>query len=656
MLTSVDDVARMIQGDERFSLWTLQDRKDHYLRLTRSPASVTLLWPELWRDDSLPKSVVTEARLGTNALVLLGSDEDFIAGDVSSLTDIPNLMVATIPISPVRLVTLLRAREQSMMARWAKSSLELELQRARRENELLGSTGRALSQHRDTNSLLALILQRAREVTNADAGTVYIVEPEQQDANPIIRFANSQNDSIELQANGHTMEVSASSIVGACVLNGETIAIKDLYLLDPPRTGNNPWGFVHDRSFDEKHGYQTRSMLAVPMVSARDQVIGVIQLINRRRVGFGSLTKPSDFERGVAPFDDASADHATTLASQAGIALENALLYAEVQQLFDGFVRASVTAIESRDPSTSGHSERVAKLTVGLADAADRTSIGAYAGLHLKVDDMKQIEYAALLHDFGKVGVREHVLVKANKLYEHQRQLVVKRFQFIRRTMEAERLQKKVSYLLEESRDGTMEKLRDFDGDTNARLAELDEFLQFVLFANEPSVLEDGNFDRIADIAARTYLDQSGVPRPYLTPAEVEALQVMRGSLTAMERAEIESHVVHTYNFLKQIPWGRAYRDVPIIAGAHHEKLNGDGYPHGLRGDEIPVPSRMMTISDIYDALTASDRPYKRAIPAEQALDILAYEVKAGRLDADLFQLFTDAKVYKVVEKTANER
>ena len=652
MLTTIDGVAKAIEQDKSFSRWSLVRRQPHCLWLEQAPAVVLLVWPELWQDRETFLTYFSKTRSGTHSFVLLGSDEDFVTGRVEALTELSDMMVAAFPISQARLVALLRTRCQTMKVRWAKASLALDLQRARHENDLLVSIARALSQHRDIDSLLSLILQRAREVTGADAGSVYIVETDGSHSTPgTIRFAEGQNDSVEVGVKGHTMHVSDSSIVGACVLNSEIISIGDLYQLDPPRTGNNMWGFVHDRSFDEKHGYQTRSMLAVPMVSARDQVIGVIQLINKRRSGFSKLCKASDFEREVIPFDDSSVDYASTLASQAGIALENALLQDEVQRLFDGFVRASVTAIESRDPSTSGHSERVAILTVGLAQAANRVTTGVHASLSFKSEEMKQIEYAALLHDFGKVGVREHVLVKANKLYEHQRQLVMKRFQYIRRTMEAERLRAKVAYLLEESREKAAEKIGELDATTNLRLAELDEFLQFVLLANEPSVVEKGSFERIADIAARTYLDQNGEKKPYLTEAEVEALQVMRGSLTALERAEIESHVVHTYNFLKQIPWGRTYCDVPRIAGAHHEKLNGEGYPLGLRGEEIPLPSRMMTISDIYDALTASDRPYKRSIPSQQALDILAYEVKAQRLDASLFQLFVDAKVYELVGK-----
>ncbi len=292
-----------------------------------------------------------------------------------------------------------------------------------------------------------------------------------------------------------------------------------------------------------------------------------------------------------------------------------------------------MTAIESRDPTTSGHSQRVATLTCGLAQIVDRAEDGPYAGLHFTPDDVKQIEYAGLLHDFGKVGVREKVLVKAKKLYEPDREILLGRFDYIRKWLEAEALK----------RSGSI------DEDTRRKLVEMDEQLEFILKANEPTVMAQGGFERIDEIARLVYADARGEQRPYLTPAEVSALKLPRGSLTKDERIEIESHVVHTYNFLETIPWGRRLRKIPQIAGSHHEKLDGTGYPRGLRGEEIRVETRMMTIADIFDALTASDRPYKKAVPVPKALDIIGFEVKEGKCDPDLFRIFVDSKVWTKV-------
>lgn len=648
------DVARLVRTDARFSAWELIDRGIDYLEIVRDGAYVALAWPARWAGAGKLDVHLLRARSGNHHLVLMGSDDALGQLDAEQL-DAPGVSLVSMPLSVIRLWAVLRSAWEGCRLRRTAARLELELDRARYENDMLISIGRALSQERSLRSLLSLILTRAREVTGADAGSIYVVDGDDDgDADRRVRFVVSQNDSIVVDTKEFSMPVSAQSIVGACVLSADVINIPDLYQLDSPGTGNNPWGFQHDRSFDQKYGYQTRSMLTVPMISARARVIGVIQLINKRARGQLVLNTPTCFESGVVPFDAVSESYCTTLGSQAGIALDNALLNDEVRTLFEGFVRASVTAIESRDPTTSGHSERVADLTVGLAEATDRVDNGAYAGLRFSADDLKQIEYAALLHDFGKVGVREHVLVKAKKLYSHQRDLILSRFSYIRQTLENEQLNSKVGYLLKQSREQTAAQLAarlgELEQRTAGRIAEIDEFIRFILQANEPSVLEQGGFERIADIAARTYTDREGDIRPYLTEEEASALQILRGSLTGEERAEIESHVVHTYKFLQQIPWGRIFRQIPEIAGAHHEKLDGSGYPHGLTGPQIPAPAKMMTISDIYDALTASDRPYKKAMPRDRALDILSTEVQKGRLDSELFQLFLEAQVYRRVE------
>jgi HD-GYP domain-containing protein (c-di-GMP phosphodiesterase class II) len=674
-LSSPQDLRGLLESGEHLPGTRIVADAEGYLEIEHEGAILALLWPGVWQIPGRLAPHLMRARSGNYGLLLFGTDEELARGTPGGTPgasadgspgvapgvaidalDAPHIVPVAVPAHAARLVLVLRNALAFGGLRRDTAALELDLDRARHENDMLISIGRALSQQRDLRSLLEIILRRAREVSGADAGSIYVVEGDDDDvARRKLHFKVAHNDSIEaieVETTGFTMQVSDTSIAGLCVLTGDEINIPDLYALDRPGMGNNPWGFVHDRSFDERHGYQTRSMLTVPMISARQQVIGVIQLINKRARGFANLCAPLAFQTGVVPFDEVSINYAKTLASQAGIALENAMLYAEVTTLFEGFVRASVTAIEARDKTTSGHSERVARLTVGLAKVADRADQGPYAELKLTADELTQIEYAALLHDFGKVGVREHVLVKADKLYPDQRELLVQRFQFIRKTIENEILQSKVDYLLRASRERLIEdldaRMASLDGRVAQRLAEVDDFLRFILEANRPTVLEGGSFDRLAAIAACRYLDGEGLEQPYLTPVEVEALQVLRGSLTREERHEIESHVVHTQQFLQQIPWGRTFRKIPEIAGTHHEKLDGSGYPHGLSGAAIAPPARMMTIADIYDALTASDRPYKKAVPVDKALDILAMEVKQGKLDADLFTLFVDARVYEL--------
>jgi len=259
-------------------------------------------------------------------------------------------------------------------------------------------------------------------------------------------------------------------------------------------------------------------------------------------------------------------------------------------------------------------------------------------------EDLRELEYASLLHDFGKIGVREKVLVKAKKLYDEALSAIRNRFDYVAKCCEADVLARKVAAL---ERHAPLEELARLDKELVDRKGDLERSFATILSANEPSVLAQGDFERIAEIAKETFVDLRGDVQRLLTDEEVEALSVRRGSLTTQEFDEIRGHVSHTFRFLSQIPWGKALRRVPIIAGAHHERLNGTGYPNRLRAEEIPVQSKMMSISDIYDALTASDRPYKKAVPLERALDILDFSVKDQHLDADLVRIFREARIWE---------
>jgi len=343
------------------------------------------------------------------------------------------------------------------------------------------------------------------------------------------------------------------------------------------------------------------------------------------------------------PFDERSEGLLSTLGSQAGIALENAILNAEIENMLEGFVRASVEAIEQRDPTTSGHSRRVAELTVGLAKAVERVDTGPYREASWSVDDLKELEYASLLHDFGKIGVREQVLVKAKKLYASELENIRGRFEFAIRSLELDVVSRKLRIM---ERGGSSKELGELDVELERRRTELDAAFAAIQAANEPTILKGGDFKRVEAVARETFTDLSGSVLPLLRPDEVGSLSVPRGSLTSSEIDEIRSHVVHTFEFLSQIPWGKKFRRIAVIAGAHHERLNGTGYPHRLRAEEIPLQSKMMSVSDIFDALTAADRPYKKAVPLEKALDILGFEVKDQHLDADLVRIFIESKIW----------
>jgi HD-GYP domain-containing protein (c-di-GMP phosphodiesterase class II) len=534
---------------------------------------------------------------------------------------------------------------------------------------------RAISQERDLDRLLGLILEKSRFITGSDAGSLYVIEQRPGSHEKHLRFKLSQNESVSFESKEFTIPMSTRSIAGAAAVMRRPINIPDVYDLIMPDTAGSrdtirqdspflerdtvaPLGssilppsgetpiFTFDPSFDIKVGYRTKSMIAMPMISAEDEVIGVIQLINRKRDPRARLTAQKVDEE-VLPYDQRSEDLLSTLASQAGIALENALLYDEIRRIFDGFVRASVQAIEQRDPTTSGHSLRVSVLSVALAEAVDRTDTGPYRDQQFNRRDLKELEYASLLHDFGKIGVREEVLVKAKKLYPHQLREVRQRFDYAALQLEALYLGKKVEAI----RGGaTKLELDGIDTTMAEKKAELEGAWKLIEAANEPTVLREGDFTKIAELGKRTYVDACGHAQPLLAPEEVISLQVTKGSLHDREIDEIRSHVVHTRNFLSKIPWGKNFDRIPEIAGNHHERLNGKGYPEGRQADAIPTASKIMTIADIYDALTARDRPYKKAMPVQRALDILGFEVKDGHIDPELVRIFTSAEVFKKVE------
>jgi response regulator RpfG family c-di-GMP phosphodiesterase len=260
---------------------------------------------------------------------------------------------------------------------------------------------------------------------------------------------------------------------------------------------------------------------------------------------------------------------------------------------------------------------------------------------------MKELRYASLLHDFGKVGVREEVLVKAKKLYPSQLELIEQRFHFVKRTLQTEVLNSQLQYALEKGREEFLKKQPEFDSKLAEQLKALDDHFATVLKSDEPTVLPEGNFEKLLEIAARNYMDFDGGSKPLLSGDEVRLLSIRKGSLDDRERVQIESHVVHTFNFLQQIPWTKEIKSIPAIARGHHEKLNGRGYPFKLSAAEIPIQTRMMTISDIFDALCAVDRPYKRAVALERAIEILGFAVKDGEIDPMLFELFKESKVWE---------
>ncbi len=551
-------------------------------------------------------------------------------------------------------LALMNAR-QFLLTKTELNRLKQTLQLQNQELRELYDIGIALSAERDYDTLLQMILLRSRQITHADAGSLYLVEPrpdiaeDESDffANKQLRFKLAHNDSVKISFQETVMPIEKKSVAGFVALSGQYLNIPDVYDLSQHSK------FKHNRSFDEAIGYRTKSMLVIPMKNHKDEIIGVLQLINRKQNRDARLTSPEIVEQEVIPFDDKCVDLASSLASQAAVSIENNRLYEEIKRLFEGFIRASVHAIEQRDPTTSGHSERVAVLTTALAEKVDRIDHGPFKDVTFTRNQIQQIKYASLLHDFGKIGVREHVLVKAKKLFPHELEAVKNRFRIVKQATQLNYSYEKINSLLQLKREVALAQLLAWDEAAKQKLRELDNYLNLIYELNEPSVMRKTGFEILSQIGQIMFEDD-GINETLLSPREIEALSIPRGSLSEEERKEIESHVNHTFNFLSKIPWTSELKRVPQIAHAHHEKLDGSGYPQKLSGDKIPLESRMMAIADIFDALTAWDRPYKKAVPVEKALEILQWEVNDGKLDGDLLQIFLDARLFELVKKAAD--
>jgi HD-GYP domain-containing protein (c-di-GMP phosphodiesterase class II) len=527
---------------------------------------------------------------------------------------------------------------------FANLDAEADLERLERDLGELNAIGIRLSEEANPRFLLETILSKARDITASDAGSLYIVDDGADGAH--LRFALAQNDSVSIPYRTATLPLTDTSVAGYVALTGTIVNIADAYT--PP--GDSP--FTINRWFDEQTGYRSKSMLVVPMRTPQGETIGALQLINCKGDWRGPLESPAAVERHVRPYGPRHEKLAGSLASQAAVAIHNRRLYLSIRDLFEGFVKASVTAIEARDPTTSGHSFRVAELTVGLAEIVDACDAGPYAPVRFTREEVMELRYASLLHDFGKVGVREHVLVKSKKLYPADLERIRHRVEILKRELALRTARAKLDAAVGRRRDYAALAAR-LDAELAASLADLDRQLELIVLANEPSVQMRELTDDIAAIAGRLWQDADGAARAILTPDEARILAIPRGSLTDDERRDIQDHVVHTFEFLSRIPWTKELRRVPQIAGAHHEKLDGTGYPNHIRAEQIPVQARMMAIADIYDALTATDRPYKKAVRTDEALAILDAERRAGALDSALLDLFISARVFERVRRSS---
>jgi len=637
VVAEMDRVADALASDGRLSRCTVQ-RPHPLIVIVRRGSRLVLVGPaSLWdRGRDLLNPYLARFASGEAMLILVGPLED------RDLDRIINKGLASLlPWNPSvqALYVAIQGAFESMELRGRAESRGRWLNRYRYELGELVEIARAMTTEREIDKLLGVILEKARFITGSDAGSIYVVEGAGLEVSRrVLRFKLTQNDSVQFDWREFTIPISSQSIAGATALTARAINIADTYDLPP----DSPYRV--DTSFDRKIGYRSRSMLCAPLVNKAGEVIGVLQLINKKREPERKLLAAEDFEQQVVPFDERSEELLGTLAAQAGVCLENAILYEEIRLIFDGFVRASVEAIEQRDPTTSGHSRRVADLSLGLARALENVGSGPYRGVQFSAQDLRELQYASLLHDFGKIGVRENVLVKAKKLHDHELRTIRTRFDNALKSYECELLRRKIEAM---QRSASRDELQAFDERLAAWAAEIDGAWKLIVAANEPTVVEHADFARIDALARVCFQDAHGVPRALLNEAEVASLKIPRGSLTSAEMEEIRSHVVHTHRFLQSIPWGSSFRRIPEIAAAHHERLNGTGYPKHLHAEEIPMQSKIMSVADIFDALTASDRPYKPAVPIDRALHILDCEARANHIDLELVAIFREARIWE---------
>jgi HD-GYP domain-containing protein (c-di-GMP phosphodiesterase class II) len=499
----------------------------------------------------------------------------------------------------------------------------------------LNHIGIALSSETNLEKLLELVVQEAREFTGADAGSLYTLE----DGKLLFRVA--QNETLSRRPGPppgfkpYPLPVSKESLAGYAAITGEILNIENAYNL--PKTV--PYHFNPD--FDIRNNYVTRSMIVVPMKDREGQILGVLQLINAM-----------DGTASVGMFPKSVEDLVMSLASQAAVAIRNAKLIVDIKGLFEALIRYSASAIDARSPHTAGHSRRVAAYSWAIALAINEETTGPFAGVFFTPDEMEELLYAAWLHDIGKIGVPEHILDKKNRLSDEAMETIVNRFEAIK----ALRLHRvwqtrpagKMSATATSAPEGGDDRADDgISRETKEMEMEMEGDLRFVQRVNQSNFLSDEDLATLEILASKTYEDLAGNITPYISEKEMKHLSVKKGNLTAEEYETIQTHVEVTHNIVKNIPFTNALKNVPLYSATHHELLDGTGYPWGLKGDEIPIQSRILSVVDVFDALTAADRPYRCAISSHKGAKILKAEAKAGRLDEDIVNLFLDKELYK---------
>ena len=504
----------------------------------------------------------------------------------------------------------------------------------KRQVAKLTKIGIALSGELNLEKLLTMIVSEARRLVNCDAASLYTVEGDH------LRFRVVQCGSMRLREGEAALQpmlfkIDRSRVATYVALTGRPLNIPDVYKIRP----GAEYRFRHD--VDALTKYHTRSVLAVPIRDRGQEIIGVLQLINALD-GKGRAVPGN-----VVPFTKDGERLALALASQAGVAMGNAQLLEDLRALFEGIVRFSSAAIDARDPSAAGHSRRVSEMVLRMAQAASRSHRRPFAGLHFTSRQMESLRYASWLHDVGKIAVSEDILRKGHRLSPSRLEVVKGRFAVIRQGLIGKALAQKLRLL--QKGQGSARQIAQVERRLQAQLDALKRDLSLVVLASGVRPLRSEEKQRLAEIAAQRWVAPTGEVLQYLTADELEHLTVPTGTLTQREMSEVRRHARETERFLSEIPFRAWLRETPRFASLHHERLDGSGYPYGLKGDEVPIEARMLAIADIFDAVTAADRPYRKALPLRQALRLLREEARGNRLDRHLVELFCEKSLYRHV-------
>jgi len=516
-----------------------------------------------------------------------------------------------------------------------------------RRLDQLNEIGAALSLEKNLDALLEKILMAAKTITRADGGTLYLVKG--VDGHPELHFEIVRTASLNIALGGTTGnpipffpiqlyrdgQPNNSMVAAYAAITGTTVNIADAYT-------EEGFDFSGTRRFDQKTGYRSKSFLTVPMKNHEGEIIGVLQLINCQDVATGEIVAFSKSDQRLAE----------SLASQAAIALTNRALIIQLEDLFESFIELINTAIDEKSPYTGGHCQRVPQLTMMLAEAADAARDGPLAAFSMTDKDRYELKIAGLLHDCGKITTPVHVVDKATKLETifDRIHLVDTRFEVLKRDAELEAMRSKLDLAGRRGMDEITQRDRMFEieqqlRDTLRQLEEDRKFLRRCNIGGESMSREEQERVRRIGLGYK-WRDTTGGTSDFLSEDEIRNLTIARGTLTAEEREIINHHIVSTIKMLEALPWPKHLKNVPEYAGGHHERMDGKGYPRGLTREQMSVQARIMGIADIFEALTAKDRPYKKGKTLSESLRILGQFRENGHIDPDLFDIFVRSKVY----------